>query len=443
MFIKDEVKYRYNYHISPKQGWLNDPNGLCWFKGKYHVFFQSNPFANQPGKSYWGHVSSENLLDWQEEDFALRPDQDYDCDGCYSGSAIELNDKLFLMYTGHQNLSDSYKESQCLAFSEDGINFQKVSNNPVIENPPEDNTNRFRDPKIWKNEKNIYAVIGGESKENRGQVNLYRMGETFDNWQYQRKLAIAQKKDGIMWECPDYFEIEGDTFLIVSPKGMQDAGINGFASVYLQGDFGFNQTLEGYELNLIDLGQDFYAPQTFWDPIEKRRIMFAWFGMPGLQEQELKKQVGALTLPRVVKNKNGKLLFAPLPELQQLRTDEKALLPFDTIEDYSEIRMTPLNRHSNFLLRITSKIEGSSYQISYQDQKIEISFFDSLRNVRQSQKIDKVSELRLFLDSGLTELFINDGQHTFTNKCELIGTLAIEISGQLQAKAYTLRKGIQ
>ncbi|PAB01615.1 glycoside hydrolase family 32 protein [Enterococcus canintestini] len=442
MSKNESIKYRYDYHISAKFGWLNDPNGLCWFNDRFHVFFQTNPFGNKPGKSHWGHVSSENLVDWQEEEFALKPDQDYDQDGCYSGSAIAYEGKLVLMYTGHKNLPNSYVESQCIAVSKDGITFEKVVENPVIATPPIDNTNRFRDPKIGRDKNGIYAVVGGESDQNRGQVNFYRMEETIINWQYQKKLAVAQKKDGTMWECPDYFELEDESILIISPKGMENAGISGFAAVYLQGNFTLEEPLTTYEMTLIDEGQDFYAPQTFWDPIKKRRIMFGWFGMPGLQEKEQQKQVGALTIPRVLDKREGRLYFLPLPELIQLRTKEKIIQSTSEIDECSEIVLSNLNNYSKIHLRIYTKQKHSYYEIDYKDQTVTISFKDTLRDVQQSKEINMLKELRLFLDHGLTELFINEGEFTFTNKCDLTGSLQIDISEAIQAKCYKLRKAV-
>src|SRR5690606_27727101 len=93
--------YRLNYHLMPPVGLLNDPNGLIQYKGHYHVFYQWNPFATAHGAKFWGHYSSKDMVNWQEEPIALVPSEWYERNGCYSGSAIELDGKLYLFYTGN------------------------------------------------------------------------------------------------------------------------------------------------------------------------------------------------------------------------------------------------------------------------------------------------------------------------------------------------------
>ena len=97
-------RYRLGHHLMPPVGWLNDPNGLCWFKGRYHIFFQYSPFEVQGGLKFWGHYSSENLVSWKYEGTALYPDSPYDCHGVYSGSAFVENEKMHLFYTGNVKL---------------------------------------------------------------------------------------------------------------------------------------------------------------------------------------------------------------------------------------------------------------------------------------------------------------------------------------------------
>lgn len=432
------IDYRYGYHLSPEKGWMNDPNGLCYYKGKYHVFYQTNPHENKPRNICWGHFSSSDLIHWEKEPLALVPTEDYEKDGCFSGSSIVLNNLLYLFYTGHKNLEKGYEETQCLAVSEDGIHFKKLDSNPVIVRPPEDNTQRFRDPKIWEEDSTLYAVIGGESTEGRGQVNIYQTSSIASDWSYLGKLVIAKMTDGVMWECPDYFTLNNNKFLIASPKEMKNQGVNGFSSVWLTGDLQKDKTLFDYELTRIDEGNDFYAPQTFFDPVMNRRILFAWLGMPGLQELEYQSQVGALTLPREVTFKEEKLFFYPVEEINQLREEKQEMKEKCNIKSHSEVMIHHLE--SSFSIQITDEKGKVNYSIDYSDKKIVIALKDNLRSVRQEKKIANIHEIRLFLDNGITELYINHGEITFTNKCDLQGELVLETSKNLKGSIYTLKE---
>ena len=118
------------FHISPKKGLLNDPNGLIFYKEEYHVFYQYNPTSCEHKNKHWAHLKSKNLIDWEELPIALSPTDWFDKDGCYSGSSIEKDGKLYLIYTGNVKNNGIRESYQCLAVSEDGINFKKLG--PVI-----------------------------------------------------------------------------------------------------------------------------------------------------------------------------------------------------------------------------------------------------------------------------------------------------------------------
>lgn len=130
---------RQNYHFMAQTGWINDPNGLIYYKGRYHLFFQYNPYYGFWDYMHWGHAVSEDLVHWEYLPLALAPSESYDDHmrgGCFSGSAIEHDGKLFLMYTGTKNDGNGFEQSQCIAYSEDGIHFEKYEGNPVITAPP-------------------------------------------------------------------------------------------------------------------------------------------------------------------------------------------------------------------------------------------------------------------------------------------------------------------
>ena len=127
------------FHFTAPYGWINDPNGFCYFKGMYHLFYQYNPHGCEWSKMYWGHAVSKDLTHWEDLPIALYPDQEYDTDevgGCFSGSAIVRGDRLYVFYTGTSRHGNMLVQSQCMAYSDDGIKFEKYSGNPVVRHPP-------------------------------------------------------------------------------------------------------------------------------------------------------------------------------------------------------------------------------------------------------------------------------------------------------------------
>lgn len=152
---------RFQYHFEPKKGWMNDPNGLIYFRGQYHAFFQHNPYAPRWGKMHWGHAVSSDLIHWQELPIALYPDQAYEnAGGCYSGSAVEKDGRLYLFYT---SVSRRWGQTQSMAYSDDGIHFTKYAANPVISENPLGYSD-FRDPKVTCIDGKYYMVVGTGDK---------------------------------------------------------------------------------------------------------------------------------------------------------------------------------------------------------------------------------------------------------------------------------------
>ena len=145
--------YRGAFHLLPPIGWMNDPNGFVYFRGEYHLFYQFYPYDSVWGPMHWGHAKSKDLLHWEELPVALAPSESYDKDGCFSGSAIVKDDKLYLLYTGHVDDEEKREETQCLAVSTDGITFEKLPTNPVIHAQHIEgiaDIADFRDPKVFE-----------------------------------------------------------------------------------------------------------------------------------------------------------------------------------------------------------------------------------------------------------------------------------------------------
>ena len=183
---KTKGRYRPRYHACVPVGWANDPNGLIFFGGKAHLFCQYNPYHPYWESMHWGHFVSTDLIRWEFLPVALAPDQNYDCGGgCFSGTALEHEGKLFLMYTGvAKNV-----QQQCLAVSEDGVTFEKAASNPVIPALllPEGCSGRdFRDPKVFKREGIFYCITGVRDGKT-GDLLLFRSLDLLE-WSFVGRL---------------------------------------------------------------------------------------------------------------------------------------------------------------------------------------------------------------------------------------------------------------
>lgn len=314
---------RQRYHFMAETGWINDPNGLIYYKGKYHFFYQYNPYHGFWENMHWGHAISEDFFHWEYLPIALAPSEEYEDHlkgGCFSGSAIEHEGKLYLMYTAATDHGKGFVQTQCIAYSEDGIHFEKYEKNPVLKAPEGVAENSFRDPKVWKHEEYFYMVCGA-SKDKKGQALLYRSDDML-HWSFVNILAESRGEWGSMWECPDFFSIGDRYVLTFSPIGVGER-----TCIYLIGDFDYETGRFDYNVSgEIDWGHDYYAPQSFLAS-DGRRIMVAWSNewewMPVFKDwgpTYREGWCGFFNIPREVGlTETGRLRFIPVRELEKLR----------------------------------------------------------------------------------------------------------------------------
>lgn len=319
-------EYRLNYHLMGEYGWINDPNGFIYYKDKFHLFYQHYPYQAVWGPMHWGHATSKDLIRWEYQPIALAPDTEFDKDGCFSGTSIEKDGELYLIFTGHSYINKEqsrYRQTQGIAYSKDGFNFVKYEGNPILDIaqiPQEASKEDFRDPKVLFVEGYYYMLVGSNDTKDNGQVLLYKSKDIF-NWEFVNNLVKGNENTGINWECPDLFSLQGKDILIVSPQYMQKKG-NDFnnlhSSIYIIGKLNLNEGIFDFSKYYpVDYGFDFYAPQTTIDH-KGRRIMLAWMDM---WESEMPTQIrgdywaGAMTLPREAILKGNKLFFKPIDEI--------------------------------------------------------------------------------------------------------------------------------
>lgn len=318
------------FHLSPRVGWMNDPNGFCRYDGKYHLFYQYHPYSTKWGPMHWGHAVSGDLLRWEFLPAAMAPDMTYDRDGCFSGSAITLDDgRQLLMYTGvrRELCADGQMrdlQTQCLAVG-DGLNYEKYGENPVLDGtciPEGFSPYDFRDPRIFRNTDGSFGcVVGNRTEDGSGALLLLRSEDGF-RWGSAGVLDRSRNEYGRMWECPDLFRLEGRDVILTSPQDMQASGLefhSGNGTIALVGEVRDGRFLRE-NVQAVDYGLDFYAPQTVEAP-DGRRIMIAWMqnwdtttGCP-----EGAKWFGQMTAPRELSFRDGRLVQNPVRELEALR----------------------------------------------------------------------------------------------------------------------------
>lgn len=419
--------HRLKYHIMPEGGWLNDPNGLIQYKGQYHAFFQHHPYSPEWGPMHWGHVVSDDLLHWTYCPIALTPDEK----GCFSGSAVDDNGILTLIYTGHDD-TGSPKEVQCIATSEDGIHFDKYEKNPVIGEIPPDGSEDFRDPKVFY-ANNCWNMVVGTSTKGQGCIVGYTSND-LRSWTYKGIVCQATGKQGDMWECPDLFDINGEYFLLASPMNMKDA-----KSIFLYGNFDVNSfRFAQTSWEHIDYGFEFYAPQTLKDD-QGRRILIGWMDMwSGEFPTQKEGWAGALTLPRELTVVNNRIHQNPVVETETLRNGilhegslvlsdgQHGQLPSvkgDCMEWIVEAAFEDPKAELFIELRASSDFkEKTTIHYQAQDKLLTINKKNSgIKGKKNTVEIPIVSEtnnlkLHLFLDQSSLEVFVNNGAYVASNR---------------------------
>lgn len=315
------------FHFLPPNNWMNDPNGLCYFRGRYHLFYQKNPFGPLWGFMHWGHASSPDLIHWQDHPIALAPeDSAGDGLGVFSGCIVDDNGTPTAIYTGVKSIIDTpILAARARDSSLD--EWEKIPQNPIIAEKPEGvNSMDFRDPYVWRQDNRWQMVVGAGMSDNDSAVLLYESDDLF-SWRYLGPLLKQRSIESVtMWECPNFFPLD-DKFVLLVSLYPNTQGI-----YYYTGNYDgrvFTPESQGY----FDSDGILYAPQVRRFP-DGRTILFGW-----LREQRSDEAIeeagwaGVLSLPReLALDQHGRLVSRPVREYQQLRmpspkTDHLSLNP--------------------------------------------------------------------------------------------------------------------
>ncbi|EKZ6359922.1 sucrose-6-phosphate hydrolase [Klebsiella aerogenes] len=315
------------WHLAPVCGLLNDPNGFIHFDGRYHLFYQWNPLACDHSYKGWGHWSSPDLLHWRHEPIALLPEEEYDQNGCYSGSAIDNDGILTLCYTGNVKFNDGSRTAwQCLATQNPDGTFRKQG--PVLA-LPSGYSGHVRDPKVWRDGDRWLMVLGARDLADRGKVLLFSSADLMQ-WHSHGEIAGSGlnglKDGGYMWECPDLFPL-GDRYILLScPQGLPREAqrfLNTYPAVWMQGHFDKTAaTWRHGAIEELDSGFEFYAPQTTLAE-DGRRLLVGWMGVPDGEEMQQPTRahgwIHQMTCLRELSWRHGTLYQNPVRELAALR----------------------------------------------------------------------------------------------------------------------------
>lgn len=441
-------QHRPQFHFTPPKAWMNDPNGMFYYKGEYHLFYQHYPDSTVWGPMHWGHAISKDLVHWEHLPIALYPDS---LGYIFSGSAVvdEKNTSgfakngetpLVAIFTYH--LMDGEKagrndfQTQGIAYSLDkGRTWVKYANNPVIKNT---GIRDFRDPKVIWHEptKNwIMTLAVANHVEFHGSKDL-------KNWQ---KLS----EFGGVWECPDLFPltVEGTTtqkWVLIQSLG-NGAPNGGSGTQYFIGDFDgkvFKNSNSTDKILWLDYGKDNYAGVTWYGAPDNRRLFIGWMSnWQYATKVPTQSWRSATTLPRELTLTNTpqglRLLQKPVKELEILRGSPVAILvseikDFKAIDNQSFTKEIDLSfdltktTASNFGL-VLSNSKNEKIEIGYDAAKKEFfidrreggkkSFSDKFSSRQTAPRLssDNILKLHLFVDVASVELFADDGSTVLTS----------------------------
>ncbi|MBQ8612440.1 MAG: glycoside hydrolase family 32 protein [Oscillospiraceae bacterium] len=311
------------YHYRPAKGWVNDPNGLVCFGGYYHVFYQHCPNHEIPGKEamYWGHARTKDFLRWEELPVALAPAAPYDNCGCWSGTAIVKDDVLYLFYASLYVPEGETTPLQTVsvAYSTDGIHFEKYAGNPVIGHWPADGCPDFRDPAVCCVDGEYYCVMAsGSEAAKQARLLLYKSTDLL-HWEYSGILSSWE--NARFAECPSLVNAPDGRQLLAASVCTQEK--HWFSLMYGRlADGKFHVEAAGE----VDKGPDQYAGQVFADAFG-RSLLISW--VPGwpYAGYYAPKDIGCMSVPRqLTLGADGVVRGYPVKELQHLlKTEDPAV----------------------------------------------------------------------------------------------------------------------
>ena len=416
---------RPQFHLLPARNWMNDPNGPIYWKGKYHMFCQYNPHAAVWGDMHWAHAVSPDMVHWQHLPIALSPTKGGpDQEGCFSGSAVVYKGTPMFLYTGvkraplaEATIKDErnpLRESQCLAVSHDPeLKTWKKLAKPVIPAPPPGmDITGFRDPCPWREGDTWYVGVGSGIRNKGGCVLLYRSHD-LRRWEYLHPLAEGKWNgkrtdpvgSGEMWECPDFFALDGKHVLLYSTEGTVFWEVGTYDAEA--------KKFTGEQKGELDYGpQVYYAPKSMVDK-DGNRILWGWLRETRPEtEYASAGWAGVMSLPRVLRvNATGQLEMRVLPKVEELRAGEpvqwqagknRVVWPISGLSASLDIRVQPLHGPVHVVLGTEAK-PAAHFQLDATRGTLTFNAVEVGASVSQGEM-----KLSLYLDGSVVEVIVND-----------------------------------
>ena len=417
-------------HVAPERGWVNDPNGLCFFRGRYHAFFQYTLDWRESNLRSWGHAVSDDLLTWEELPVALTPDIPEDRCGVYSGCAFVTEDgeRMELYYTGnvvydgpYDRIHEGREANEILDESADGRHFSEKRVLLRPEDYPADCTRHVRDPKVWEKDGEYWMVLGARNLDDHGQVLVYRSDDGI-SWKHHHTIR-SLNPFGYMWECPNVVMLDGHEFLAVCPQGLDSEELrrhNMWQAGYfpVDGKIVEAETVDEALFREWDFGWDFYAPQVFVDG-EGRTILIGWMGAFDSAWNSAPDDLEwchCLTLPReLALGADGYLVQRPVHELEARRGTAGALgegsisLP----DHLADIELAGIAGAGALVLDdvLSIALDGSLLTVSFADDAV-----GSGRTSRSVALPAEASSLRVIVDRSTVEIYLDGGRTVFSTR---------------------------
>lgn len=434
-------RWRCDYHVQTVTGLMNDPNGFCWYNGKWHLFYQWFPFGPVHGMKHWYHVTSEDLVHWKNMGIAVMPDTWCENNGCYSGSAFIEDNILYYAYTGNSRDAQNQRSQYQLLGKMDERGFHSKYPEPVIF-PSKDYTEHQRDPKLFRREEDgkYYILHGAQNKELQGVLLLYSSDTISEGWILCGELKVrGYDHFGSMAECPDLEKIGDKWLLLFSPQGLEtdrEEFENRCHNIYFIGDMDFEnlEFIPDGQYEELDRGFDFYAAQcAFQKQYENTAVLEAWVGgveytYPPTDEEGW---AGLQTLPRELTIEDGKLMQRPSRNVDALKGEllfeakNGEILQNKTIGTTPDACVISVQNPDleSFTLNLFAEMNHKGFEISYSKMtgQFTIDRSDMTNQVNTDYGTKRtislpqgMKSLLVFADHSIVEIFVNDGEYVLT-----------------------------
>lgn len=419
-----------SYHLEPKTGLLNDPNGFSYFNGKFQLFYQNWPFGAAHGLKQWVHTESSDLVHFKETGITLEPDHAHDSHGAYSGSAYEIDGKLFLFYTGNVRDEDWVRDPlQVGAWMDKEGHIEKFEK--VLIQQPQDVTEHFRDPQIFDYQGQFYTIVGAQNLDKKGFIKLYKAtNNDVTNWEFVGNLEFSGTGSEYMIECPNLVFVDNKPVLLYSPQGLDKSELD-YDNIY-PNTYKICQSFDTENAELVgaspiynlDYGFEAYATQGFNAPDGKVYIV-SWIGLPDIDyPTDQYDYQGAMSLVKELTIKDGKLYQYPVPAMKELRSEAKSLANLDSTNNTYELEVTvPSDSKTELILFVDQESNGLKITIDTKEGQLLVDrssagqqYAIDFGRTRQCDIDQSETKLNIFVDKSIFEIFVNDGEKVFTGR---------------------------